>query len=455
MNTRSIGRKLLIGVILAAADLFLLILIFRFSFLARTLLAPFFKREASWASTEPLMQLGIIAVIAVFFIQDLYPGYGLTAVRELERMGKSITLAFFLLAGASYLVKPLQDLSRSILIFSWGISLIVLPVGHFLVRNFLSRFEWYGVQVVVFGSGAWAGKITASLQKIRRLGWHSAVLLPMEALTDQKKQPPHGEVAIFALPPDAPVGKYARRLGKHFRKVILFRQSENLGSLWIEPRDLEGQLGLEFHYHLFEGIARWLKRAIDFLGSLTLLIVLVPFWVVLIPLIYIDSPGPVFFYQERLGENFKRFRVIKFRTMVLNAEQKLHDVLAADPAARAEYETYHKLTNDPRITRVGRWLRRFSFDELPQLWNALIGEMSLIGPRAYMPSELKSMGDYAPTILRVKPGLTGWWQVAGRHNMPFIERLRMDEYYISNWSLWMDAYILLKTFWVVMSARGA
>ncbi len=163
----------------------------------------------------------------------------------------------------------------------------------------------------------------------------------------------------------------------------------------------------------------------------------------------------MFFYQERLGEGFKRFNIIKFRTMTLDAKQRLSELLQKDSGARAEYQKYHKLTNDPRLTRLGKWLRRFSLDELPQLLNVLKGDMSVMGPRAYLPSELNEMGNYAPTILRIKPGLTGWWQVMGRHNTTFEQRLRLDEYYISNWSLWMDFYILLKTVWVVQSGKGA
>ncbi len=123
--------------------------------------------------------------------------------------------------------------------------------------------------------------------------------------------------------------------------------------------------------------------------------------------------------------------------------------------ARAEYQKSHKLTNDLRLTRPGKWLRRFSLDELPQLLNVLKGDMSVIGPRAFMPAELEEMDGYAPIILRVHPGITGWWQVTGRHQNTFRQRLQMDEHYISNWSLSMDAYILLKTFWVVLSGSGA
>ena len=233
------------------------------------------------------------------------------------------------------------------------------------------------------------------------------------------------------------------------------RQRDNFGTLWIEPRDLDGQLGLEFHYRLLERHSGWLKRLIDLLGSLALIILGSPFYALLALIILIDSPGPVIFRQKRLAKNLRQFNVLKFRTMAQDAERKLEDLLQTDQAVKKEYEQYHKLETDPRITRVGKWLRRFSLDEIPQLWNVLKGEMSLVGPRAYMPSELNEMGEYAQIILRVHPGITGWWQVTGRHQNTFRQRLQMDEHYISNWSLSMDAYILLKTFWVVLSGSGA
>lgn len=438
------GRNLLVSGIFATVDALGLYSIFRLSFLIRQLLTPLFDRKAIWNVTEPLMQLGILFSIGVFFIQSLYPGYGLTAVKELERMGRSVTLAFFLLAGVSYLIKPFQDFSRSILLFSWLLALVILPLGHFILRNIISIFPWYGTPVVVFGDGAWAQEIVVSLKRMRRLGWRPTMVLPTNAIKRGVKDILF-EIAIFAPSPRLSVDKYARILNQNFRKVILVRQTENLGSLWVEPRDLDGQLGLEFHYHLLEGYARWIKRLIDLGTGLLLSILLCPLLVILALLIIFDSPGPIFFYQERLGEGFKRFNVIKFRTMAVDAEQRLSELLQKDAAARAEYEKYHKLTNDPRLTRLGKWLRRFSLDELPQLWNMLKGDMSLVGPRAYMPSELNEMGDYAPTILRIKPGMTGWWQVMGRHGTTFEQRPRMDEYYISNWSLWMDVYILLKT----------
>ncbi|MGB7538421.1 MAG: sugar transferase, partial [Anaerolineales bacterium] len=238
-------------------------------------------------------------------------------------------------------------------------------------------------------------------------------------------------------------------------KVILVREADKFGSFWVEPRDLDGNLGLEYSYHLMRNEIIRSKRFLDILVSLILLILLGPLLALLAALIAIESPGSPFFYQERLGQNQRRFRVLKFRTMFTNAEQQLEKFLKENAEARAEYGKFHKLRHDPRVSRMGKLLRVFSVDEFPQLVNVLRGEMSLVGPRAYLLSELKDMGDYASVILRVKPGITGWWQVMGRHQISFHQRLQMDEYYISNWSLWMDIYILMKTVWVVLTAGGA
>lgn len=213
-------------------------------------------------------------------------------------------------------------------------------------------------------------------------------------------------------------------------------------------------LNADFHYRVLKPDALLLKRSIDLLGALVGLVGLSPAFAILALLIKLDSPGPVFFRQQRIGKDFKPFQIIKFRTMTADAEQKLQTLLQQSPASRAEFEQYHKLRDDPRITRLGATLRRFHLDEFPQLWNVLRGEMSLVGPRPVLAAEVEEMGDYAPVILRVKPGITGWWQVTGKHSVDYAKRIQMETYYISNWSIWMDLTILFKTIGVVLNHKG-
>ena len=450
------NKSWLTSSILLIFDALAIYAIFRVATIFRSALSPLLERAPlQWAASAPLAQLGLLFIIGMFFLQGLYPGYGMTAVKELEQMSKSVLFAFFLLASVSYLYKSFQVFPRSILLIAWVLSTISLPLLHFFLRNLLSRAPWYGLPVIIFGEELWGQEVSTSLKRVRRLGWKTQKLLSFDEIKDFDNKKARAQMAILAPASQTPIEEYARLLNQRFRKVVLIRKTDNFGSLWVEPRDLDGYLGLEFHYYLLARRNRWIKRWVDIAGSALLLVLLSPLLALLTLLISIDSPGPVFFRQERLGRNFIRFRVLKFRTMVVGAEEKLATLLQEDPVAKKQYAAFHKLENDPRVTKLGDFLRKFSLDELPQLWNVFIGEMSLAGPRAYMPSELAEMGSYAPIILRIHPGMTGWWQVLGRHNTAFKKRLKMDEYYISNWSLWMDIYIFLKTFFVVIKGDGA
>jgi lipopolysaccharide/colanic/teichoic acid biosynthesis glycosyltransferase len=172
-------------------------------------------------------------------------------------------------------------------------------------------------------------------------------------------------------------------------------------------------------------------------------------------MIRMDTPGPVFYRQYRMGRDGRCFPVLKFRTMRVDADRVLAEVLDARPALRREYEQYHKLADDPRVTTIGRVLRRYSLDELPQLWNVLRGDMSLVGPRAYMPSELPKMKGLAAAVLQTPPGITGLWQVSGRNHLSFAHRVDLDVHYIQNWTPWLDWYIFIRTFPVVFAGDGA
>jgi lipopolysaccharide/colanic/teichoic acid biosynthesis glycosyltransferase len=198
-------------------------------------------------------------------------------------------------------------------------------------------------------------------------------------------------------------------------------------------------------------IQRSLKRGIDILSALILLILLLPFLVVISIAIRLDSSGPIIFLRRVLGVDGREFDAFKFRTMIVNADAWLQD----HPELWAEYQANIKLKNDPRITRVGQWLRKLSLDELPQLVNVLRGEMSLVGPRMISPDELYKYGDVTQQRLSVRPGITGLWQVSGRQDVSYDERIRLDLAYINNWSIWLDLKILLQTIPTVLGRKGA
>jgi Undecaprenyl-phosphate galactose phosphotransferase WbaP len=224
---------------------------------------------------------------------------------------------------------------------------------------------------------------------------------------------------------------------------------------WNTGRSGEGLRGHRVDNAASSAAAQGLKRTVDLLVGGAALVLLAPVFVTIAVLIQLDSEGPVFFRQERMGKGGEIFTLLKFRSMYRDADERLQQVLEADPERRREYETYHKLQDDPRVTPMGRLLRAYSLDELPQLLNVVRGDMSLIGPRAYMPGELPDMKGLETVILQTPPGVTGLWQVSGRNQLPFEDRVDLDVHYVQNWSLWLDLYLLVRTVPTVLKGEGA
>lgn len=202
---------------------------------------------------------------------------------------------------------------------------------------------------------------------------------------------------------------------------------------------------------------KFIKRIVDIIGGLVGIILLIPITIVLyvITLFSKENKGPLFFEQLRIGKNGKEFRLYKYRSMVMHADEKLWEYLNNNPEAKEEYKKYKKLREDPRITKLGKFLRKTSLDEFPQFINVLKGDMSLVGPRPYLYREKEDMGENYNIIITAKPGLTGYWQVNGRSDVDFNERTKMDVEYIKNRSLWLDFKILIKTILKVFKRGGA
>lgn len=233
-------------------------------------------------------------------------------------------------------------------------------------------------------------------------------------------------------------------------------QIQNLVTFDTKVDDFDGMLLISSSNGGIKPISRLFKRCMDICAGLAGMILLIPITLY----IYIynrkeGDKGPLIFTQSRIGKNGKEFKLYKFRTMVVNAEQILDELMEKDPAIKEEYLTNKKLINDPRITKAGKFLRETSLDEFPQFINVLKGEMSLIGPRPYLPREKEDMGEYYQSIIACTPGLTGMWQTHGRSETSFQERLELDEYYYRNWSFWLDVTIISKTIRQVLYGKGA
>ena len=206
-----------------------------------------------------------------------------------------------------------------------------------------------------------------------------------------------------------------------------------------------------------EFIYKFIKRLFDIVAGLIGTIILIPFTITitLIRKIKKEDDGPVFYTHLRIGKGGKEFRLYKYRTMCMNADEKLKKYLEENEEARKEYKKYKKLKYDPRISKLGEILRTTSIDEFPQFFNVLIGNMSLVGPRPYLPREKEDMGKYYESIVKCKPGITGYWQVNGRSDTTFEKRLELDDYYIKNKSLWLDFKIMVKTALQIIVRKGA
>lgn len=199
----------------------------------------------------------------------------------------------------------------------------------------------------------------------------------------------------------------------------------------------------------------WSKVAFDRLAGLAGLVFFAPVLLAIAALIWFTEGGPVLFGHERIGQGGRRFRCLKFRTMAVDADRMLREILASDPAARAEWQAQHKLSRDPRVSRLGALLRRTSLDELPQFWNVLRGEMSMVGPRPVVADELVHYGVHLAEYLAGPPGLTGLWQVSGRSNTTYAERVALDVEYVRSRSFARDLGIIVKTALVVLKRDGA
>ena len=403
-------------------------------------------------------------------ITRLLPSWGLGPVEELRRTCLLLVTIFAGAAVVLFISKQSESVSRITLTLAFTVSLITVPLTRWLVKRALISLGLWGLPTVIYGGGEFAERVVHFLQEEKTLGynpigifddnpssWKTELLnVPIEGGTNLVT--PEASVAILAMPSMSNTRASELLEGplSYYRTVLILPEIFDTPSLWVKPRDLNGILGLEITSNLINPFARFAKFTFDIL----VVLLASPFWVPLCTiiglLIKLEDKGNPFFLQERVGRGGQKFKTFKFRTMVPNAEEVLKKKLAEDDELRHEWETFYKLRKDPRITRIGRVLRRLSLDELPQLINVLRGEMSLVGPRPlpqYHSNELPHR--VRELRVRVRPGITGLWQVSGRSDSGNEGMEQWDPYYVRNWSLWLDAVILIRTVTAVVKGSGA
>ena len=407
----------------------------------------------------------------------LYPPFGMPQPEELRR--SVLTTA---LAALSHIVALLAaQETEGYRIAGLGIWFLAVPACYF-ARSFakaqLVRRGYYCTPYLIVGVGPLAQAAVKEMQADPELGMVPVgafgdagrlgtrapqgvpVLGPVEAMRDHVFPWPVRHVLIALGPHEGGrehLERLASELAKTFPRPQILSDSALLGNLWARPRPIGPYLATEVRQVRFSDRQRRAKRAFDVLVSLPILILAAPVIGVAALLVKLASPGPAFFSQTREGMNGRPMRIYKLRTMVPDAEKRLAEYLAANPAARFEWERTLKLRNDPRIIpRIGSFLRRSSIDELPQLLNIVKGDMSLVGPRVMPTREVELYSPVGQALRRdVPPGLTGLWQVTSRSNSDLKIREIADSFYVSNWSVWLDAWILLRTVRVVLAGSGA
>jgi len=400
----------------------------------------------------------------IWFLEFLATGL-YTRRRTMSEEAKWIILAHFhssvILLAISYLLKLLY-ISRGVVIIMFVIGSPVFLGGRVIIKFILYKLRIWGKEIVFIGLKPFPESFLKKAGENYFIGYRSPLFIKIEN--------------PFVL--EEFIDKFQNR--RNFDTIInsygmrqedIISLIEGIGkfgdSIYVLPEIsgiattgeilMLGQMPLlNINLNLAKPWNIYLKNSTEWVLSIVILLIIFPFILGISLLIFLFDGRPVLFSQERLGKNGRRFKLFKFRTMYHDADEKLKEYLEKNESAREEWNRFMKLKGfDPRVTKIGRFLRKWSLDELPQIFNVLKGEMSLIGPRPYLPREVERMGIYKDVILKVKPGITGLWQVSGRNSLEFQERLKLDEFYVRNWSLWLDFVILLKTPFVVLRGKEA
>jgi undecaprenyl-phosphate galactose phosphotransferase len=403
------------------------------------------KRFSFWDEVKVLWKVVFFSTIAVFSILFL---------------GK---------VGAKY--------SRTVLVVMGIISFPMLPVIRINAKKLLMRMGLLKSKGLILGAGKTGELVFNALKNDRNLGLDIVGFLDDDPKKIGKRI---GQVKIHKGIDKAE--KYIARCGideiviampgckKEQLISIINRLQHKAQNLLLIP-DLFGltilgtnlqhffqeqAIGLEVKNNLANPINILIKKIFDIIvGSILLIILSIPMTIIAL-LIKINSKGPAIFSQERIGSNDRPFRCYKFRTMYNDAEKRLNELLESNPEAKDEWEQYWKLKDDPRVTKIGAFLRKTSLDELPQIFNVLKGDMSLVGPRPVTKKEIDEYyKDSTKLCFGVPPGITGLWQVSGRSNTSYDQRIALDSWYVRNWNLWLDIVILFKTVKVVLNKEGA
>ncbi|WP_437223259.1 undecaprenyl-phosphate galactose phosphotransferase WbaP [Planctomicrobium sp. SH661] len=439
--------------------------------------ALFSQVPASLAMTPQLFSNGLVFIL-IYALLGLYPGAGVNPIVELKSMilgtlTAGLILAVFSLAFDHESVPHLAFVGALT-----GFALVFAPLFRCSARALLANCPWWGQPVLLIGNRESTEKLLKVLNQKSTLGLRPVGIVPdqyqihsrdfdnshvlgtladIPALANE-----HRVFWALISPSDRRTDSFTQSVNycHSIPNVVVIPGLEEFPSLWNRTQDFGGVLGISYRARLLDPWSQIFKRAFDLIAVILGVLLLSPFLLPLLAFTWacmkVYSPGPIFYGQERVGKNGAIFKAWKFRTMVLNADAALTDYLQKHPEKRLEWDVNQKLRQDPRvIPGIGTLLRKSSLDELPQLWNVLCGEMSLVGPRPFMTEQTQIYGDRLALYGKVRPGITGLWQISGRNHTTFEERGKFDAYYVRNWSFWLDLFILGRTVKTVLFREGA
>lgn len=392
-----------------------------------------------------------------------------------EKLFYASTYATVAIVIELYLAKTAEETSRLFILLLWLLGYFCLVLFRYLFKEMCRKLDVLQIDVLIIGAGQTAEKLVHGIKGNAGMGYRIIGFLEDNTVGSKElhKYPVLGKFAeaeaVIRRTGVQHVIIAAPGMEQEALSALIYRVQPLVKNLGIIPNLVSVPMGgLEaeslFNEHLMllrvkNNLALRINRAkkivFDYVLTLAGLLVISPLLLVIAVWIYKDSPGPIIFKHIRIGKDGRAFPCYKFRTMCTDARERLEELLKNNAAAREEWERDFKLKNDPRITRSGAFLRKTSLDELPQIFNVLKGEMSLVGPRPVIREELERYGDYVGDYLMVKPGITGMWQVSGRSDTTYEERVQMDSWYVRNWSVWLDIMLLWRTIKGVYKCEGA
>lgn len=436
-------RRYTLSFVLILIDIIVLIALFYLTLYVRTSLSdsslPLFK-------TLQIQDFSfvIFVIFALLFYEKIYT-LRYDFWQETRKIMKSLFYGYLIIMALLTLSKVSQEYSRLFISLYFMFALFILPVVKRLSKKVFYKIDFFIKKVYIVGEES---QIEIFKKEFRE-NWYLGL-----RYSDSK----YDTVIIASKGTDAKTMK--RRVAKYLQNhtevyIVPYVSSVNFANSNIMEYFNIRNSTIQVENKLLLQHNIWIKSVAEFFMTLLILPLFLTIHVLITILIRADSKGLVFFKQYRLGKNDNNFICYKYRTMYENSASLLESYLLAHPEEIAHYEEYHKYKNDPRITKIGKILRSTSLDELPQIINVLKAEMSLVGPRPYMTSESDKLGEHKEFVLKVKPGITGLWQVSGRNELTFKERNELDVWYINNWSLWADFVIMMKTIKVVLSKVGA